>query len=71
MVVFPPPSNVIPLVLGIVTRGFQVQEPPGTTTASPLLAELMADCTSVDEQEIALMFAATPGQGKKTHIKKM
>jgi len=48
------PFRVIPLEPGIVTVDDQVQEGPGTNTVSPDMAELMAFCTSVAEQELAL-----------------
>ena len=58
IVVIPWPLNVIPLVPGIVTFDDHVQDDPGTRTVSPDAAELMAFCTSVLEQELAVIVAA-------------
>jgi hypothetical protein len=45
----------------------QVQVPDGTSTRSPLAAELMAACTSFREQETALMSAACNDTGSKSN----
>src|SRR5579885_613774 len=44
--------------VAIVTALVQVQDPDGITTVSPLAAELIAVCTSEDEQDAALIVAA-------------
>jgi len=63
MVAVPPPFTVIPFVLGTVTvPPPHEQVPPGTTTVSPLTAELTAFCTSVCEQEAAVMVLARAGR---------
>src|SRR5882757_5625899 len=49
IIAVPPPSRVIYKGLGIVTGELQVQLPPGTSTWSPLDAELIAFCTSICE----------------------
>ena len=58
IVVVPWPFSVIPLEPGIVTFDDHVQDGPGTRTVSPDAAELIAFCTSVLEQELAVTVAA-------------
>src|SRR5215469_18551499 len=58
IVVVPWPFSVIPLEPGIVTFVDHVQDGPGTRTVSPDAAALIAFCTSVLEQELAVTVAA-------------
>jgi len=47
----------MPTLLDVATE-LHEHEPDGTTTVSPFDAELMAVCTSLLEQDVALMVAA-------------
>src|SRR3974377_2028945 len=57
----PWPRMVIPFP-EMVTPDVQVQLPAGTTTVSPLEAELIAFCRSVGEHDPALIVAALAGR---------
>jgi len=49
---------MMPLVPGTITGENHVQDPPGTATVSPELAESIAAWTATSEQEAALIIAA-------------
>ena len=54
-----------------LTVEVQVQLPAGTTTVSPVEAELIAPCTFALEQEVALMTAPLAGVGRHTAKQKI
>lgn len=58
LIVVPLPSRVRFLVLGMVTVPQEADEQAGSITVLPSAAELRALCTSVCEQEAAVMVAA-------------
>jgi len=65
----PAPCKVIPFLL-IVTEAVQVQEPDGTTTVSPVEAEFMDACMSVEEHDFELMIVACPNAARQIDIRK-
>ncbi len=62
MVVFPPPSRVIPTEPVMVTFDHDAVQGPGVLTVSPLEAEFIAACTSVCEHVAAVMVLAREGR---------